>query len=118
MLMLLLLACDPAITATDLCRERRDALDALYARYGGSAVAAEAQKGVLGGVIGEADRTRFEAGCVELGGGGRPTFMAKKAKDFFAEPQTKKTCERVVDLALKLKAANRELPADAQVACP
>ena len=52
MLLFLLVACDPAVTATDRCRERRDTLDALCALSGGSALAAKAQKGVLGGVIG------------------------------------------------------------------
>ena len=118
MLLYLLLACDPGAQATDICRDRRDALDTLYAGYGGSPAAEGAKGGLLGDAIGEIDRTKFDRSCVDLGRGGRPSFAAKKAKDFFAEPATKDACQRVVDLEDKLKALNRELPADAQVTCP
>ena len=116
--LLTLLACDPGAQATDLCRDRRDALDTLYARYGGSPAAEGAKGGLLGDAIGEIDRAKFDRSCVDLGRGGRPSFAAKKAKDFFAEPATKAECERVVNYEDKLKALNRELPADAQVTCP
>ncbi|MDP2316739.1 MAG: hypothetical protein Q8P41_27840 [Pseudomonadota bacterium] len=118
LLLLTVLACDPGNQATNVCRDRRAALDALYARYGGSPAAEGTRGGVLGGAVGEIDRARIEDKCLELGRGGHPTFAAKKAKDFFADPATLATCENVVDLEDKLKAINRELPADAQVTCP
>lgn len=118
LLLLTALACDPGNQATNVCRDRREALDSLYTRYGGSAVAEGAKEGVLGEAVTGIDRAQFERKCVELGRGGHPTFGAKKAKAFFAEPTTLAACQRVVDLEDKLKALNRELPADAQVTCP
>ena len=118
MLLLLLFACDPGAQATDLCRDRRAALDALYGKYGGSDLAEGTKGGLFGDAIGEADRARFEESCVELGKGGRPKLMAQKAKDFFAAPETKAACERVVNLENKVAALNRELPAEQQVTCP
>ncbi|MDP2306438.1 MAG: hypothetical protein Q8P18_10470 [Pseudomonadota bacterium] len=116
--LLLLLACDPGNQATNVCRDRREALDGLYARYGGSAVAEGARTGLLGDAVTGIDRTQFEKKCIALGRGAHPNFAAKKAKDFFEEPTTRTECQRVVDLEDKLKALNRELPADAQVTCP
>lgn len=118
LLLFTLLACDPGAQATSACRDRRETLDTLYARYGGSDVVVAAKEGILGGAIGGVDRAQFEKKCVELGRGGSPSFGAQKAKDFFAEAATKKACVRVVDLEDKVKAANRELPADDQVTCP
>lgn len=116
--LLTLLACDPGNQATNVCRDRRGAIDALYASYGGSAVAEAARTGLLGEVVTEIDLSQFEKNCVALGRGGRPMFAAKKAREFFAVPGTQAECQRVVDLDDKLKALNRELPADAQVTCP
>lgn len=116
--LLSLLACDPGNQATNVCRDRREALDSLYTRYGGSPLAEGAQTGVLADTVTGIDRNQFEKKCVELGRGGKPTFAAKKAKEFFAEPANQAVCKRVVDLDDKLKALNRELPAADQVVCP
>jgi hypothetical protein len=118
LLLLTLLGCDPAAHATDLCRDRRDLLDALYARYGGSAVANAVQGGAVGEAIGASDRAEFEKKCVLLGQGGHPTLLAEKAKAFFAQPDTVADCRRVVDLATEVATIDRDLPAANQVTCP
>lgn len=112
------LACDPGARATDLCRDRREALDALYTRYGGSELAEGAQGGPIGNAIQGADRASFEDKCLELGRGGRPTFLGDKAKKFFAEEENVISCGLIVNIEDKVKTINRELPADAQVTCP
>jgi hypothetical protein len=117
-LLLLLPGCDPAHAAREICRNRRSALDELYATYGGSDLTKAAGGGVLGNAIGEADRQNFEQRCIELGQGGHPTLLTDKAKAFFATPETVKTCQKVVDATAKVAEINRKLPADQQVTCP
>ncbi len=118
LLLLTFFGCDPAAQATDLCRDRRVTLDALYTRYGGSALAQEVTGGAIGNVIESADRSEFERKCILLGGGGRPTFLSDKAKAFFQEPESVAACQKVVDKETAVKKLNRELSATDQVICP
>jgi hypothetical protein len=111
-----LMSCDPVEKAHDMCRDRRELLDGLYTTYGG----AEGAKGggLFGNAIGGADRANFEAKCRELGAGGHPTLLTDKARTFFGEAATAKTCAKVVDLETKVAAINRELPETDRVTCP
>jgi hypothetical protein len=110
-----LLGCNPAATAADLCRERRTALDALYADYGGSEIAHG--DGLLAGAVQGVDRSRFEAMCAELGKGGKPTALGTKAKDFLAKESTARACTRVVELEAQVAEINSGLPEAKRVTC-
>jgi hypothetical protein len=115
LLTLLLLSCDPVEKARNLCRARRETLDALYTDYGG----AEGTKGsgILAGAIGGADRANFEGKCVEIGKGGKPTIFTDKAKEFFGREDTVTSCRKVVDYETKVMAINRDLPESDRVSC-
>ncbi|MFZ5480551.1 MAG: hypothetical protein ACOZNI_27560 [Myxococcota bacterium] len=115
LLSLLLLSCDPAEKARDLCRARRETLDELYAAYGGADVAKGS--GFVANAIGGADRATFESKCEEIGRGGKPTILTEKAKEFFGREDTVKACQKVVDIETKVGVINRELAESEKVSC-
>jgi hypothetical protein len=108
-------------------RDQRAALDALYAEYGGGALAAqvktEAQaesareptgsgKEILqmvSNAAGEFDRAAFEAQCATLGTGERPVIMNDKAKAFFAQSSVEKKCVDVAKRARRIGELETEL---------
>ena len=108
--------------------DKREALDKLYAEYGGSELAAEGKKGqpkpdpgaggalvqAIGNAIGEVDRSLFEEHCLALGGGNRPKILTDKAQNFFAREDVQKRCKKVAALALEVSALERELGVPAE----
>jgi hypothetical protein len=116
-----------------LKRDNRAALDNLYARYGGGALAAglkqESARGIadvnrqggegkdtavellkmFGNAAGEVDRIAFEEQCFSLGRGERPAILNDKARVFFADRANIAACEKVGTRAVKIEALEREL---------
>lgn len=114
----------------ELRREQRKDLDALYARYGGGALAHELQGELnkpdvraqttpsgselvkmLGNAVGEVDRAAFEVQCVSVGSGGRAGALNDKANAFFAAPDVVDACGEVAERELKINKLERELAA-------
>ena len=109
------LACDTVATQLkspeeqliDLRFEQKEAMDSLYTEYGGGSlveninknsdsVTDENAKGFLSALkttVSSTDRATFEAGCLELGQGKNVPFFTKKAKTFFAKPETIASCK-------------------------
>jgi hypothetical protein len=113
-----------------LRREQRKDLDALYARYGGGALAHELQGELnksdvrapttpggselvkmLGNAVGEVDRAAFEVQCVSVGTGGRAGALNDKANAFFAASDVVDACGDVAERELKINKLERELAA-------
>lgn len=116
-----------------LKRENRVALDGLYARYGGGALAGELKKETAKGVddvrrqggegqetatamlqmfgnaVGEVDRIAFQEQCLGFGRGERPPVLNDKARAFFADNANVSACESVGARQLKVAALEREL---------
>jgi hypothetical protein len=114
----------------ELRREQRKDLDALYARYGGGALAHELQGELnkpdvraqttpsgselvkmLGNAVGEVDRAAFEVQCVSVGSGGRAGALNDKANAFFAAADVVDACGEVAERELKIDKLERELAA-------
>jgi len=104
--------------------DKREALDKLYAEYGGGDLVVESKKGnqpkpdpgvggalvqAIGNAIGEADRSLFEEHCLALGGGNRPPILTDKAQNYFAREDVQKRCRKIAALALEVSALEREL---------
>jgi hypothetical protein len=113
-----------------LRREQRKDLDALYARYGGGALAHELQGELnkpevraqttpsgtelvkmIGNAVGEFDRAAFEVQCESVGAGGRADALNDKANAFFASPDVIDACGEVAEREVKINALEREIAA-------
>ena len=118
----------------DAKRDRRALVDALYAEYGGGALAAEMKRDtdnaatkiqaepptdgkqsalelmkVVGNAVGEVDRSAFELQCTQLGSGERPVVLNDKAKTFFAQGSVEKKCAEVAKLERTIERLEREI---------
>jgi hypothetical protein len=102
----------------------RGRLDALYAEYtAGSAPSPDpaprdpppAGTFDAGSYIGEAvrnaDRELFEAYCLDVGGGRRPTVTTERARDFFQRSTTSTACRDIAALAAEVGALEAEAAA-------
>ena len=124
-LLALLVACT---NVEERLAERRAALrgrfDGLYAEYAAGSTPSPAPvprdpppAGTFdaGGYIGEAvrtaDRELFEAYCLDLGGGRRPTVTTERARDFFQQSTTRAACTEIAALAAEVGALETEAAA-------
>ena len=96
-----------------LKQDRKQKIDHLYAEYGGNSILQnvnqsidqnsstnEGVQGFLNTVkngLQEVDRQQFEVDCIQMGKGDNVPFFTDKAKTFFGQSATQKTC---MDVAL------------------
>lgn len=111
-------------------RDNRAVLDALYARYGGGAFAAELQKDItgqqvltatassgtanelfkmMGNAVGEVDRVAFDLQCEAIGRGERPGALNDKARAFFAAGDVVDACGEVAVREIRIRALEVDL---------
>ncbi len=98
----------------DLRTELRSSLDALYAEYGGSALAgaatAEAEEtpradeaaGVAARVVGELDRAYSEGYCLARGRGERPFSLSGKLDAFLKDGAHERRCQAAARLEVRI----------------
>lgn len=103
----------------ELRSELRADLDALYARYGGGALANQARSdaeqpgkasegaSTAARLFGEMDRSYFEGYCLAHGRGERPFNLSGKLEAFMKEPANQEACHD----AARLEARVRDLEA-------
>ena len=124
-----LASCSPSQSPREMCRQRREILDSLYASYGGGTGAAmlraQPEAAGAGGQVEDAarrlalklDQLRFEQLCDEAGRGAALSAIDEKALTFLQTPEAKAQCGRAVDLREAASAASSALPPDQRVVC-
>jgi hypothetical protein len=95
----------PEEQLVDTRQELRETLGELYRSYGGSEVAGSGgasgspgSGGVLGHVVGEADRSYFERQCLAVGRGERPISVSPKLGEYLGRAEVAKGCRKAADL--------------------
>lgn len=91
----------PEEQLVDSREELRGTFDRLYRSYGGSEVAggpSSGSGGVLGHVVGEADRSYFERQCLAVGRGERPISVSPKLQEFLGRAEVAKDCRKANEL--------------------
>ena len=94
-------------------REQRATLDRLYAEYGGSGVEPKEEPGsagIVGRILGEADRSYFEQQCLALGRGERAFSLTAKLQGFLRRDDVQRDCRRSADLQMEIEALERDVP--------
>jgi hypothetical protein len=96
----------------DLRTELRTELDGLYAAYGGSGLAGPAKGegaakpeetgGVAARVIGELDRSYFEAYCLARGRGERPFSLSGRLDAFMKDRANEERCRDAAKLSARI----------------
>lgn len=98
----------------DLRTELRARLDALYAAYGGSALAGEAKAeaersakpgegaGMAARLVGELDRSYFEGYCLAHGRGDRPFSLSGKLDLFMKDGANVERCREAARLEARI----------------
>lgn len=110
----------PEQRLVDRRHELRATLDGLYGAFGGSDLARAgqgleaqgappAEAGLVGRLMGEADRSYFEQQCLAIGRGERPFSLSGKLDTFLKDPEHARDCRRAAELALDVAALEREL---------
>jgi hypothetical protein len=108
----LLAACkSPQEKLLERRREQRETLDRLYARLGSAGGAKKEEgggsAGLVGRILGEADRTYFEQQCLALGRGERTLALSQQLDEFLQREDVQRECRRSVDLQLEIEELER-----------
>jgi hypothetical protein len=97
-------------------QELRDTIDRLFTTYGGSEITGRSSGGspgttggVLGHVVGEADRSLFERQCLATGRGERPVAVSPKLREFLDRAEVASECRRASDLQRRVTELEREV---------
>jgi hypothetical protein len=94
--------------------ELRGTIDRLYQAYGGSEVAGGStgdSGGVLGHVVGEADRSYFERQCLAVGRGERPISVSPKLQQYLDRAEVAKECRRANDVQRRIAELEKQVAA-------
>jgi len=135
---LLAVACrTPEEKLVDRRRDLRDALDELYAEYGGSDLAremsgadretaggaeprgedgrarvpAKGSGGVVGRLVQELDRSHFEESCLAIGRGERPFVLSERLDAFLSDADHSRACRDAARIQSDVSALEREVQA-------
>lgn len=127
----LLAACrSDAERLVDLRTELRQELDALYAAYGGGDLAGQARDearraprpdegaGVAARLVGELDRSYFEAHCLARGRGERPFSLSGRLDAFMKEAANERRCREAARLAVRIAELEAKAGRTAEPATP
>ncbi len=110
----LLAACkSPQEKLVERRREQRAVLDRLYSQYGGSGLEPKEEPGsagIVGQILGEADRSYFEQQCLAVGRGERSFSLTAKLQEFLRRDDVQRDCRRSADLQMEIDALERDVP--------
>ena len=127
----------PEEKLVDRRRDLRDALDELYAEYGGSDLAremsgadretaggaepraedgrarvpAKGSGGVVGRLVQELDRSHFEESCLAIGRGERPFVLSERLDAFLSDADHSRACRDAARIQSDVSALEREVQA-------
>ncbi len=98
----------PEQRLVDRRHELRETLDRLYSEYAPTD-ATPSDPGLVGRIMGEADRTYFEQHCLAIGRGERPFALSGKLDAFMKDPAHAHACRKAADLDVEIDGLQREV---------